>query len=175
VKRLSIVLVLIAALLVGVVSPNLAGQVSAAPAGSHAAAVHTQSHPAAFDKTKFVLHLAVAAFLIHYIYNKYKQHKLGRLHIFTDIKAAAAALIAYHELRVAYDLANKSNSKTLHVLVAPINALLTAINSTISKLKHGDTSSVSSLNGSEGGFATLAAKNGFGFKDTAPSSGFSGF
>ena len=120
-KRLLIVLILISALLIGAFSPNLAARVSAATAGSHAAAVHTQSHAAAFDKTKFVLHLAVAAFLIHYIYKKYTQHKLGRTHIFTDIKAAAAGLVAYHELKVAYDTAKKSNSATLHALIAPIS------------------------------------------------------
>jgi hypothetical protein len=171
VKRLLIVLILISALLIGAFSPNLAARVSAATAGSHAAAVHTQSHAAAFDKTKFVLHLAVAAFLIHYIYKKYTQHKLGRTHIFTDIKAAAAGLVAYHELKVAYDTAKKSNSATLHALIAPISGLMTSINAAVSKLKHGDTSSLSSLNAQEGGFASLAAKNGFPFKDTAPTGG----
>jgi hypothetical protein len=173
-KRLWIVLLLSSLLLVGVVTPNLAGQASAATPQSHAAAVHTQAHPAAFDKTKFVLHLAVAAFLIHYIYKKYTQHKLGRFHIFTDIKAAAAGLIAYHELSAAYKDAKNSNSKTLHVVIAPIGALVTAVNAAISKLKHGDTSGLSSLNSQEGAFATLASKSGFPFKDIAPS-GFGGF
>ena len=56
------------------------------------------------DKTRFVAHMAVAAFLVHYIYKKYKQGKLGRSHIFTDLKAAAAAFLAYHEIKKAYDL-----------------------------------------------------------------------
>ena len=111
-KRRLLVLTILAALVFGVTSPTLASSVSAAPAGSHAAAVHTHSHPAVFNRTKFVLHLAVAAFLIHYIYKKYKEHKLGRFHIFTDIKAAAAGLIAYHELKVAYGIAKSSNRST---------------------------------------------------------------
>src|SRR5690242_21080147 len=122
-KRRIIVLALMGSLLIGVLSPAAAGRVSAAPERSQVAAVHTQAHAAAFDKTRFVAHLAVSAFLIHYIYKKYKEGKLGRFHIFTDLKAAAAALIAYHELKVAYGIAKGSNSKTLQALVAPINAL----------------------------------------------------
>jgi hypothetical protein len=167
-KRQLLILTILAALVFGVTAPAFAGQAGAAPAGSRVAAVHTQSHPAAFDKTKFVLHLGVAAFLIHYIYKKYKEGKLGRFHIFTDIKAAAAGLIAYHELKVAYTDAKNSNSKTLHVLIAPINGLLGAINTAIGKLKHGDTSGVTSLNTDVGSLSTTAAANGFAFKDTTP-------
>lgn len=173
-KRLWVVLIVISVLLVGLLSPRVAGQASAATVQNHTAAVHTNSHAAAFNRTKFVLHLGVAAFLIHYIYKKYKQGKLGRTHIFTDIKAAAAGLIAYHELKAAYNDAKTSNSATLHALVAPIDLLLTGVNTAIGKLKHGDTSSLNSLNSQEGTFATLATKNGFGFKDTAPA-GFGGF
>lgn len=174
-KTLWIAVLLISALLVAVVSPGTTSSVSAATTHSQAAAVHTQSHAAAFSKTKFVLHLAVAAFLIHYIYKKYKEHKLGRFHIFTDLKAAAAALIAYHELKAAYTDAKTSNSATLHALISPINLLLTGVNTAVSKLKTGDTSSLTSLNNQEGTFATVAKKYGFGFQDKAPSSGFSGF
>jgi hypothetical protein len=172
-KHLWIALLLISALLIGVVSPG-AATISAATSTSRIAAVHAPSHAAAFDKTRFVLHLAVAAFLIHYIYKKYKEGKLGRFHIFTDLKAAAAALIAYHEMHVAYDIAKSSNSATLHALIAPINLVLNGVNTAISKLKHGDTSSLTSLQNQEGTFATVAAKYGFGFKDKAPS-GFSNF
>src|SRR5579871_6239323 len=100
-----VALLLIGALLAGVLSPAHAGRVSAAPAQSRIVAVHIQAPAAVFDKTRFVAHLAVAAFLIHYVYKKYKQGKLGVTHIFTDLKAAAAALIAYHEMKVAYSIA----------------------------------------------------------------------
>jgi hypothetical protein len=176
-KRNLIVLALLAALLTGLVNPPLASSVNAAPATAHTASIHVRSHTAAFDKTRFLAHLAVAAFLVHYIYNKFKQHKLGRTHIITDIKAAAAALIAYHEMRVAYGIAKSSNSKTLHVLIAPIGALVSAISSLRSKLLHGDTSAVSSVDTQENGFQSLAGKSGFGFKDQQPSasSGFKPF
>jgi hypothetical protein len=173
-KRRLVVLVLLSALLTGMFSPAVAGQVSAAPQHSHAAVMHTQSHAAAFDKTRFVAHLAVSAFLIHYIYKKYKEHKLGRFHIFTDLKAAAAALIAYHELKVAYGIAKTSKSKTLQALVAPIAALGNATSTLASKVKSGNTSEIPAANSLTSLLSSTASKNGFGFKDQQPS-GFSGF
>jgi glucan phosphoethanolaminetransferase (alkaline phosphatase superfamily) len=175
VKRTLIVLTLLVALVTGVLAPRSASPASAAPAASHAASVHTHANSAAFDKTRFVLHLAFAAFLIHYIYKKYKEHKLGGFrHIVTDIKAAAAALLAYHEIKVSYDIAKTSKSKTLQLLIAPINKLVNGFNDLKSRLAHGDTSTLNSLNAQQGGLQTLAGKYGFGFKDKAPS-GFSNF
>jgi len=171
-KRQLIVLPLLVALLFGiVVSPAASGQVSAAPARSHAAAVHTQAHAAAFDKTKFVLHLGIAAFLVHYIYKKYKAGQLSRRHIFTVIKAGGAALIAYHELRTAYSLAQGSNSKTLHVLISPLSKLSAAVSAMGAKLKHGGTSTVNSTYGQTSSFDSLAGSNGYTVKETAPSGG----
>src|SRR5947209_5921274 len=161
--RRFIVLILLSTLLVGVVSPIGSGQVRAAPQRSHVAMSHTHSPVAAFDKTRFVAHLAVSAFLIHYIYKKYKEHKLGRFHIFTDIKAAAAGLIAYHELKVAYGIAKSSNSKTLQALVAPISALGGAVSSMTSKLKHGDPSQASTANSLERTLASTSRQHGFGY------------
>src|SRR5579871_4670909 len=149
-KRRLLISIMLGALVFGVAAPAFAGPAEAAPVGSHAAAAHVQAHPAAFNRTKFVLHLGVAAFLIHYVYKKYKQGKLGRTHIFTDLKAAAALLFAYHELHAAYNDAQPSNSKTLHALASPINALLSAISSARSKLTHGDTSQISALNTDQG-------------------------
>jgi hypothetical protein len=171
-KRIVVILTLIFALLASVVAPPLAGQTSAAaPAQSHPAAMHNDSHTSSFDKTRFVAHLAVAAFLVHYIYKKYKQGKLGRTHIFTDIKAAAAALLAYHEMKKAYDIAKTSKSKTLQVLIAPITALTSTLGAMASKLKHGDTSQISSANSLENSLQSTAGSNGFGYKDQQPSGG----
>jgi len=164
-----VVLVLIGALLAGVLSPVATAPVSAATPQSHSAAVHTHSHPAAFDKTRFLLHLGVAAFLVHYIYNKYKQGKLGRTHIFTDIKAAAAALIAYHEMKTAYGIAKTSNSKTLQVLISPMTALTGTLSALSSKLKHGDTSQITAANSQESLLQSTAGKNGYTYKDQQPS------
>jgi hypothetical protein len=168
------VLILSSALLAGVFSPAVAGQVTAAQQQSHVATVHSAAHAAVFDKTRFVAHLAVAAFLVHYIYKKYKEHKLGRFHIFTDVKAALAALLAYHEIKKAYDIAKSSKSKTLHTLVAPIGALTNTLDAMASKLKHGDTSQVSTANSQESNLFSASSKNGFAYKDQQPS-GFSGF
>jgi hypothetical protein len=167
-KRQFLILAILAALVFGVTAPTLADQATAAAPASHPALVHTQAHPAAFDKTRFVLHLGIAAFLIHYIYKKYKDGKLGRFHIINDVKAGIAALFAYHELKVAYNIANSSKSKTLQLVVKPINALLGAISSAASKLKHGDTSGVSSMDGDLGNLSKTASAEGFAFKDTAP-------
>jgi hypothetical protein len=174
-KRHIVILTLIVALLASVVAPPLAGQTSAAaPAQNHPAAVHNDSHASAFDKTRFLAHLAVAAFLVHYIYKKFKQGKLGRFHILTDIKAAIAALLAYHEIKKAYDIAKTSKSKTLQLLIAPITALTSTLGAMASKLKHGDTSQISTANGQENLLQSTAGSNGFGYKDQQPS-GFKGF
>jgi hypothetical protein len=163
------------ALLASVVAPPLAGQTSAAiPAQSHPAAMRNDSHTSAFDKTRFLAHLGVGAFLIHYVYKKYKQGKLGRSHLFTDIKAAAAALLAYHELKKAYDIAKSSNSKTLHFIIAPLSALVGSVNTLASKLKHGDTSAVSSVASQQDALQSLSGHNGFSYSDQQPS-GFKGF
>ncbi len=170
-KQLTILPLLVALLFGIVISPAMSGQVTAAPARSHPAAVHTQEHSAAFDKSKFLLHLGVAAFLIHYIYKKYQAGTLSRRHIFTVVKSGAAALIAYHELRTAYSLAQGSNSKTLHVLISPLTKLSAAVSDLGSKLKHGDTSTVNSTYGQSASFDSLAGKNGYAVKEIAPSGG----
>lgn len=169
-----VVLLLISTLLVGVVSPAVALEARAAPQYTHVAAVHTRSHAAAFDKTRFLAHLAVAAFLVHYVYKKYKDGKLGRTHIITDLKAAAAALIALHEMRTAYGIGKASNSKTLQALISPMAALTGTLGTLSSKLKHGDTSQIATANSQESSLQTTAGKNGYSYKDQQPS-GFSGF
>ena len=173
-RRTVIVLALVSALLAGLISPISAGSVNAAPQQSRVAAVHSHSPAAAFDKTRFVAHLAVAAYLVHYIYKKYKEGKLGRFHIFTDIKAALAALLAYHELKVDYDIAKNSKSKTLQALVSPISKLGATLSAMGSKLKHGDTSQISTANSQESSLQSTSSQNGFSYKDQQPS-GFSGF
>jgi hypothetical protein len=171
--RVTVVL-LITVLLVGALSPADARGVDAATQRSHVAAVHTQSHAAAFDKTRFLAHLAVAAFLVHYVYKKYKAGKLGRTHLITDVKAAAAALLAYHEMKTAYGIAKSSNSKTLRAVIAPISALTGTLSAMSSKLKHGDTSQISTANSQESSLQSTAGKNGYSYKDQQPS-GFAGF
>jgi hypothetical protein len=177
-KRWLIIPLMLVVLLVGIAIPAGPGSVSAATVAQAPTAAHvgapSAAYPQAFDKTRFVLHLAVAAFLIHYIYKKYKEHKLSGFHFLTDLKAAAAALIAYHEIKKAYSIAKTSSSKTLQLLVSPIGKVQSGLSTAASKLGHGDTSMLSDLNSNVGSLSSVAAKNGFKFKDTAPS-GFSGF
>lgn len=177
-KRMLIVPLLLIAMAAGILIPAGTGSVSAATVSQAPNAAHVQApsaaHPRAFDKTRFVAHLAVAAFLVHYIYKKYKEGKIGRFHLFTDLKAAAAALIAYHEIKVAYGIAKTSKSKTLQFLVSPIGKIQQGLSAAASKLKSGDTSTLNELNSNVGSLSSIASKNGFGFKDKAPS-GFGGF
>lgn len=160
-----IVLILMGALLVGITSPAATGSVQAAGARSHTASIHPNARTAAFDKTRFVAHLAVAAFLVHYIYKKYKQGKLGRTHLFTDAKAALAALLALHEMQKAYSIAKTSNSATLQLLIKPINVLIAAVNNEYTKLKHLDTSGVSAANTAENSLQTTASHTQYAYKD----------
>lgn len=160
-----VVLVLIGALLVGITAPAATGSAQAASVTNHAAAIHTNSHVSAFDKTRFVAHLAFAAWLVHYIYKKYKQGKLGRTHLFTDAKAALAALLALHEMQKAYSIAKTSNSATLQLLIKPINVLIAAVNNEYTKLKHLDTSGVSAANTAENSLQTTASHTQYAYKD----------
>ena len=160
-----VVLLLIGSLLAGVLSPAVAGQASAASNSNHVTMVHQPSRAGAFDKTRFVAHLAFAAWLVHYIYKKYKQGKLGRAHLFTTAKAVLAALLALHEMQKAYSIAKTSNSKTLQLLIKPMTLLTSAVNTEYSKLKHDDTSGVSSANTAENTLQTTASHTDYAYKD----------
>jgi hypothetical protein len=163
-----VVLLLIGALLCSVLTPVAGGTAQAASARSHAASVHSNANPAAFDKTRFVAHLAFAAFLTHYIYKKYKEGKLSRRHLFTVAKAAIAALLAYHEIKKAYDIAKSSNSKTLQALISPITKLTAALDATASKLRHGDTSTIASADSDANSLQGTASHTQYSFQPNAP-------
>jgi hypothetical protein len=168
-KKTILVVTLVAALLTSIVAPAFTGTASAAaPAVSH-----NRAHAALFDKTRFLLHAGAAYFAFHHwIYNPYKAHAFakgapGRTKAI--IKAGIAALFAVHELKVAYGIANGSNSATLHALVAPINKLIAVLQTAGSKFKsnpsaYSDTT-VNGLNSSAGLLGTAASKAGYGIKD----------
>lgn len=117
------------------VAPSLASRASAAePAKSHAAA---------FDKTRFALHLGAAFFAVHHVYKRYQQgaFKKGAPHrTRTIIANGALLLIGYHEAKVAYGIAQRSNSKTLHALIAPLNAFVGGMGSVGNRLHSGQYS-----------------------------------
>lgn len=173
-KRMLLATMALLILTAALVIPTGAQPVAAATQTQAPVASHVGAHSLGFDKTRFVAHLAVAAFLVHYIYKKYKQGKLGRAHIFTSIKAALAALLAYHEIKKAYDIASTSSSKTLQILVSPIKALTGTLSAMASKLRHGDTSQIPTSETQESLLSSVAGKDGFGYKDQQPA-GFSNF
>lgn len=164
-KKRILILALVVSLLMSVVLPKFATNVAAAPQ------VHSQqtaSHTQTFDKTRFLLHLGAAYFALHHwVYKPFTQHKLGRFHIFNDVKAALALLFAYHEIKVAYGIAKGSKSKTLQLIIAPMNALGSAFSALASKVRHGDTSGVSAVASQAGSFHGLAGKKGFNIVDHA--------
>lgn len=165
-KRNLLLLALLAALIASVLTPSFTGQAGAAN--------RTPTHAAAFDKTRFLLHLGAAYFVFHHwVYNPYKQGKFthgGRIRRFAAIvKAGLALLFAYHEVKVAYQIAQSSNSKLLHAIIAPMNALGNAFQSIGNKFKKGQfsDSDVTNLSTQANGFQSLASKNGFGFHDNS--------
>ena len=168
---------LLALLMVGAAGPSFAGRANAA-AFAAAPSAYVASAPAArpafsfpkFDRTRFLADMGVAFWCIHHVYTKYKtgyyaSGEKGRTrHI---IAAGVVLFIAYNRLQAAYKRANESNSKTLHALVAPINALLGKTNSTATALKGGNfnTTSVNDLNSTTGTVGSQAGGAGYTIKD----------
>ena len=130
---------LLAALLLAV-SPSFMGHTSAAvPAAP--VATSAQTHAAFLDKTRFLLHAGAGFYAFHhFVWARYKNggFSTGDAHRKSNIvKAALALLFAYHEFKVAYNIADKSNSKTLQLLAAPLNKLGGAVNTVYARLKGG--------------------------------------
>ena len=160
---------LLALLMVGAAGPSFAGRANAAAPSAHVASA-TGSHAAFLDKTRFLIDMGVAFWCIHHVYTKYKSGyyasgESGRAkHI---IAAGIVLFIAYNRLKAAYKRANESNSKTLHALVSPINALLGKTHSTATTLKDGafNTTSVNDLNSTTSTVGSQANSNGYSVKD----------
>jgi hypothetical protein len=167
-----VMLGLLAALLLAVVSPSVAGRTSAAvPAAP--AATSSQTHAAILDKTRFLLHAGAGFYAFHhFVWARYKNggfsasdpHRKSNI-----VKAALALLFAYHEFKVAYGIANKSSSKTLQLLVAPLNKLGSSVNTVYTKLKGGQYSDadIQSLNDNINSFGKASASDGYTIKDRA--------
>ena len=154
---------LIGALLVGATSPSLAGTAGAAS--------HLHSHPALFDKTRFALHLGLAYFAFHhFVYNRYREgaFKAGAAHRTSNIiKAGVALVFTAHELKVAYDIARKSNSRVLHALIKPLQGLVGTSQRVGDRLRGGQFSDAEVkgvINGANS-FSSQATKNGISIKD----------
>jgi len=91
---------------------------------AHAAAaqiIHVDgpaAHPAAFlDKTRVVLHLAVAYGVFHHwVYKPFRAGDISIHHPVKLVKAGLALLFAVHEIKVAYGITSTSSSPTLRKL-----------------------------------------------------------
>jgi hypothetical protein len=157
---------LLAALLLAVAAPWCAGRTSAA-APAAPVATSAQTHAAFADKIRFLAHAGIAFFIIHHEYRRYKQgyfsagdpHRVRHL-----VVAAAALLIAVHEARKAYDIAQKSHSKTLHVLASPFASLAATIDGIRSKFAkgQGNAADLAQLNSTADGINSTAGSDGFG-------------
>ncbi len=164
-KNTIFVLVLMAGLATGVAAPQAAGHASAAAIAPSTA---VSSHPAAFDKTKFVFHLGAAYYAFHhFVYNPYKAGTLNRNHKVNLVKAGLALAFAYHEVHTAYTLAQGSHSRTLHLLTLPMSALANRFQALKSKISGGTYSAgdMSGLNSQANGFQSLAGRTGYSFHD----------
>lgn len=121
-------------------------------------------------KTKFLLHTGLAFGAFHrYIYKPFRsggftppgQHKLA------IVKGAAAALFAYHELKIA--LVDAQSSPLLSKLVSP----LTGLQSRLLSLRHGlhggqvDGSAINGANSNVTSIGSLGAQNGTPIHDLA--------
>jgi hypothetical protein len=167
-----VLLGLLAALLLAVVSPSLAGPTSAASPAERVA-TSAQTHPAFLDKTRFLLHAGAGFYAFHhFVWARYKNggfsasdsHRKSNF-----VKAAIALLFAYHEFKVAYGIANKSNSKSLQLLVMPLNKLRSSVSAVALKLRGGQYSDadIQSLNDNFNAFGKLSGSDGMTIKDRA--------
>ncbi len=167
---------LLALLMVSAAGPSFAGRASAATPSAYVAAA-PQAQPAfsfpKFDRTRFLGDMGIAFWCIHHVYTKYKTgyYASGERDRTKHIIAAGVVLfIAYNRLEAAYKRANESNSKTLHALVSPINALLGKTRSTSTALKGGNfnTTSVNDLNSTTSNVGKQANSDGYNIKDIQP-------
>ena len=121
-----------------------------------------------FAKTKFLLHAGLAAGAFHrYIYNPYragafKQGAPGRKKALA--KAAASALFAYHELKVASDDA-RCDGPVLKKLGSPLQALVQAVSSLKGALGTGNLAGIGGAAAVLDRLVGKAGQNGVQIKD----------
>lgn len=167
---------LFALLMVSIAGPSFTGRASAAVRTVPVASAPAAHNQAFCDRTCFLFDMGIAFFAIHHVYKKYQQGYYasgtsGRTkHI---IAAGVVLLIAVNRLNAAYKRANESNSKTLHALVSPINALLGKAKGTYGTFngKNGNVdpstvdSSLQGLNSQSSQLGSQANGAGYNIKD----------
>jgi hypothetical protein len=157
--------VLIAIVLALSLAGGVAGCGSSSSGSSGSGTTHVH-----FAKTKFLLHAGLAFGAFHrYIYKPYKSGGFTPVssHKLAIVKAGAAGLFAYHEIKIA--LVDAQSSSTLSKLVSPLTALQSKMSSLGSKLKSGklDGSAISNANSSVSSIGSQSASSGASIKDLA--------
>lgn len=143
------------------------GRSSSSGAGS--AGATSTANVGHFPTAKFVLHAGLAFGAFHrYIYKPFKAGELhGFTHKLTILKAAAAGLFAYHELKLA--IRDAQASPKLSKLVAPVTALADKLKAMGSSVKNGNISSIDSANSDITSLSGLAKQAGSSVAAREPS------
>jgi hypothetical protein len=167
-------LVALALALTGCGSSGSSSSSSAGGSGAGSASTGTSTSGVGhFATAKFVLHAGLAFGAFHrYIYKPFKAGDLhGFSHKLTILKAGAAGLFIYHELKLA--IKDAQASPTLSKLLTPVNALADKLKTIGSGVKSGnfDPSSIDSANGDITSLSGLAKQAGISIPAKEPSAG----
>jgi hypothetical protein len=165
-RRLNVLCTAMAAiLLIAVIA--LAGCGSSSSSGQSGASTAPHVH---FAKTKFLLHAGLAFGAFHrYIYKPFRNGGFTPVssHKLAIVKAGAAGLFAYHEVKIA--LVDARSSATLSKLVSPLTALQGRLSSLGQQLHNGHLSpaSITGANRSVSNVTGLGATSGATIHDVA--------
>ncbi len=158
----------------GAASSGTASPSSSSAAGSGATTSSSGSstpNVGHLPTAKFALHAGLAFGAFHrYIYKPFKAGQLhGFSHKLTIVKAAAAGLFAYHELKIA--VKDAQASPILSKLLTPVNALADKLKAVGASIKGGkpDISSIESANGDITSLSGLAKQSGISIPPRLPS------
>jgi len=142
---------------------------AAGAAGTSASAATTSaggcptSNTKSFAKSKFVLHVGLAAGTFHrYLYKPFKAgtfHKVASGRISGLVKGGATALFDEHEIRQAITDV-KANPTLCKVLIAPLSEVADKFTAMKSKVTAGDTTSLDTVNSSLSSISSTSAKDG---------------
>ena len=142
---------------------------AAGGAGTSASAATTSaggcptSNTKSFAKSKFVLHVGLAAGTFHrYLYKPFKAgtfHKGASGRISGLVKGGATALFDEHEIRQAITDV-KANPTLCKVLIAPLSEVADKFTAMKSKVPAGDTTSLDTVNSSLSSISSTSAKDG---------------
>ncbi|WP_051342578.1 hypothetical protein [Pseudonocardia spinosispora] len=121
------------------------------------------SNTISFAKTKFVLHSGLAFGAFHrYLYKPYqagtfKKGAKGRIGAF--VKGGLAALFVKREIRLASEDV-KANPTLCKAIAAPLGKIGDGVKAALDKLKTGDASGVTSVNGLVSQVSDTSSKDG---------------